>query len=208
VLATFTGHADFVKSLLYIPTSNGVGLLLSGSSDKNIIIWNPVTGTRICTLRGHTRAVGTLALDPVLSSEEEAVVFAGGSEREIRRWRIPLSNPAGAKEDEQTILEHDTSVHKIRFSGEDADCWSSSADGTARRMDVRAPVKAGMEDKEGWRTEMILKHPDFVNDVVVAGRGKWVVTACRDEEVRVWEVSVIFSHPSRAHLYSLTLTEI
>ncbi|KAF8246634.1 WD40 repeat-like protein [Wilcoxina mikolae CBS 423.85] len=186
VTATFTGHADFVKSLLYIPTPNGGGLLLSGSSDANIIIWNPNTGERLCTLRGHTRAVGTMALDPFLSDDSDAVVFAGGSERDIRRWRIPYKNPAQAVEDAESILEHDTSVHAIRFLGEDADCWSASADGTARRMDVRAPAKEG---KEGWRTDTILKHTDYVNDVVMAGNGKWVVTACRDEEVRLWDVS-------------------
>jgi len=131
--------------------------------------------------------VGTIALDPLLSDDNDAIVFAGGSERDIRRWRIPYKSPALAVEDAESILEHDTSVHAIRFLGEDADCWSASADGTARRMDVRAPAK---ERKEGWRTDTVLKHADYVNDVVMARNGKWVVTACRDEEVRLWDVSV------------------
>ncbi|KAI5852124.1 WD40-repeat-containing domain protein [Tricharina praecox] len=190
VLATFVGHADFVKSLLYLPTGEGVGgggggdagLLLSGSSDANIIIWAAGTGQRIATLKGHTRAVGAMAVDPVASSEEEVVVLAGGSERDIRRWRIPVRNPAGAKEDEDLIREFETSVHALRFLGEDADCWGASADGTARRLEVRVLKELGE------RTDTVLKHPDYVNDVVMAGNGRWVVTACRDEEVRVWDV--------------------
>jgi WD40 repeat protein len=187
VKATFTGHADFVKSLLYIPRGNKTGLLLSGSSDANIIIWDAVTGERLATLRGHTRAVGTMAVDPVLSSEGEAVVLAGGSEREIRCWKIPLDRPGVAVESGERIVEFETSVHRLRFIGEDADCWGASADGTARRLEVRADG----EKKVGERSEMVLRHGDYVNDVVLAGAGgRWVVTACRDEEVRIWDAAV------------------
>jgi WD40 repeat protein len=185
IRATFRGHADFIKSLLYIPTPGGNGLLLSGSSDANIIIWDPVTGERLCTLKGHTRAVGTMAVDPFLSTETEAVVFAGGSERDIRRWKIPYANPERAEEAGDIIREFETSVHRLRFLGEDADCWGCSADGSARRLLVRDDGT-----KPASRTDTLLKHPDYVNDVVMAGDGRWVITACRDEEVRVWDVSV------------------
>jgi len=182
VVATFTGHADFVKSVLYLPVAGG--LLLSGSSDANIIVWSATTGARLATLKGHTRAVGAMALDPVASSERELVVLAGGSERDIRRWRIPVDSPEAAGEDDVLIREFETSVHCIRFLGEDADCWAASADGSARRLDVRA------EKKDGHRTDTLLKHPDYVNDIAMAGNGRWVITACRDEEVRVWDVVV------------------
>jgi WD40 repeat protein len=32
-----------------------------------------------------------------------------------------------------------------------------------------------------------LEHPDYARDVVIDEVGGWIVTACRDEEVRVWE---------------------
>lgn len=35
----------------------------------------------------------------------------------------------------------------------------------------------------------MLPHPDFVRDIVVDVDGGWVVTACRDEEVRVWDAA-------------------
>ena len=40
--------------------------------------------------------------------------------------------------------------------------------------------------EDGWKADTTLQHPDFVRDIVVHERGGWVVTACRDEEVRVW----------------------
>jgi len=33
----------------------------------------------------------------------------------------------------------------------------------------------------------VLPHPDFVRDVVLDENDGWVITACRDEEVRIWQ---------------------
>lgn len=175
----FEGHADFVKTLLWVGLPGGGAWLLSGSADKSIVVWNAETGEKLATLKGHTRAVGTLAVDPVLSDDVNAVLFSGGSEREVRRWTVPWAGPAAAVEAADTLGIHDTSVYKIAFLGEDADFWSSSADGTARRVDVRGTGEA----------DTVLKHGDYVNDVVMAGEGRWVCTACRDEDVRVWDVA-------------------
>lgn len=187
MIRTFKGHTDFVKSLLYIPcpptSKYAPGLLLSGSSDTDILIWDPATGKKLHVLKGHARAVGTLALDPIESTADLAIVYAAGSERDIRKWSIPLDDVTKGAEADDPILEHDTSVYKVSFTGEDYDFWSASADFTARRIDVRS-----VDKKNSERTDMLLRHPDYVNDVLVAGR--WVITACRDEEVRLWDVGV------------------
>lgn len=79
---------------------------------------------------------------------------------------------------ENPILAHETSVYKLRFDA-DGDLWTASADKTARHL-VRS---------RGWEADTTLLHPDFVRDVVVSERAGLVVTACRDEEVRVWDAS-------------------
>jgi WD40 repeat protein len=192
ILLTFMGHTDFVKSLLYIPSPTSSlypgGLLLSGSSDKCIIVWDAATGKELNSLKGHTRAIGTLALDPIESTPEIFIVYAGGSEREIRKWMIPLADIRSAKEADEPILEHDTSVIKIRFQGDDWDCWTASADFTARRIDVRDTGK-----NCGQKTDTIFRHGDYVNDVVLDSRGQYAITGCRDEDVRVWDIGVTIS---------------
>jgi hypothetical protein len=40
---------------------------------------------------------------------------------------------------------------------------------------------------DGWKVESTLTHPDFVRDVVTHGKSGWIITACRDENVRVWD---------------------
>jgi hypothetical protein len=73
--------------------------------------------------------------------------------------------------------------------------WTASADKTAKCL-VRA---------DGWKANLSLDHPDFVRDILVDEAGGWVVTACRDEEVRVWNRSVsCFAPNSRIAINTLT----
>lgn len=176
-LQTFLGHSDFVKSLAYIPSSP-TGLLLSGSADTTIMIWEEVSGARFQTLQGHRRAVTDIAVDPLSDPTVAFDVYSAGSEPDIYKWSVCIGGASAYEVPGGRVVEHDTSVYKIRFTGEDLDMWTASADCTARRID-RTTKKA----------DTVLKHPDFVNDVIVDHSGKWVITACRDEEVRLWDTS-------------------
>ncbi|KAF1965876.1 WD domain-containing protein [Bimuria novae-zelandiae CBS 107.79] len=173
----FSGHADFVKAVLMV-TVQGRELLLSGSQDATIIVWDAATGEKLHTLKGHTRGVLALALDPLEydPQKEEAVVFSAGSDREIRRWRVSVAAAKEVLDEPCPILAHETSVDAIHFDS-DGDLWTASADKSAKCLS-RA---------RNWEEDTSFEHPDYARDVVVDEEGGWVVTACRDEEVRVWE---------------------
>lgn len=178
----FIGHGDFVKTVLTTALA-GKQILISGSADATIIVWDVDSGKQLHRLKGHTKSVQDLALDP-LSLDEGAreprdsfVLFSGSSDREIRRWRVSLESASELPESVETpILAHETSVYKLCFDSE-GDLWTASADKTARHL-VR---------ERGWEVDTVLQHPDFVRDVVVNEVLGLVVTACRDEEVRVWD---------------------
>lgn len=163
-------------------------MLVSGSADASIIVWDVSTGKKLHVLKGHARGILDLALDPVSvatgASVHEVVLFSADSTREIRQWHISLS--AASQVAVEPILAHETSVNRLRFEdatvtdGEvEADLWTASSDKTAMHL-VRA---------RDWKADTVLVHPDFVRDVIVDVRGGWVVTACRDEEVRVWDAA-------------------
>lgn len=142
------------------------------------MVWDAATGTKLHTLKGHTRGILALALDPVGYSpqNDEAIVFSAGSDREIRRWKVGVDVAKEVKDEPYPILVHETSVDAMHFDS-DGDLWTASADKTAKCL----------SRSRNWEEDSSFEHSDYTRDVAVDEEGGWVVTACRDEDVRVWE---------------------
>ena len=158
---------------------NETPILISGSADATIIIWDIATGKALHKLKGHTKALSDLSLDPAHSETDSLTLFSSSSSPEIRTWSISTEKAFEQSTSlEKPILAHETSVYRINFDSE-GDLWTASADKTAKHL-VRS---------RNWESDTTLRHPDFVRDVVVFEELGLVVTACRDEEVRVWEMS-------------------
>jgi WD40 repeat protein len=189
----FQGHTDFVKAVLAFKLQ-GKALLVSASADTTIIVWDIASGEKLHTLKGHTRGVLALALDATENeqSKDTVTLFSAGTDREIRQWVI---GPSTASEVQPSpIIVHETSIDAIHFDS-DGDLWTASADKTARCL---SRVREWQEDSQ-------FEHPDFVRDVAVDEEGGWVITACRDEEVRVWnKASGKLHHVFSGHFEEVT----
>ncbi|KAG4035680.1 hypothetical protein MFRU_001g04490 [Monilinia fructicola] len=184
------GHSDFVKAIVSV-NIEGTNCLISGGADAKIMVWNTTTGERLHTLRDKSEsmmAVQDLALDPEGSTNTEIVLVSSSSDPHIRRWRISLSSAsqildatedvsAHSKSIRDTILEHETSVYQVIFAGDEGetDLWTASADGTAKCLS-RA---------KNWSAEEIYRHGDYVRAVAITDT--WVITAGRDEDVKIWD---------------------
>ena len=180
---TFSGHTDFVKAILTFDV--GVtSILVSASADASIIVWDAAAGSKLHQLKGHARGVQALAIESL--TREYATIVSGDSSREIRRWYIsPESSyeiPTASASMEQTagpidpLLAHDTSIYALTFDA-DGDMWTASADKTAKCLSRNNAFKA----------DTTLQHPDFVRSIAIYESGGLVVTACRDENVRIWQ---------------------
>lgn len=172
------GHTDFIKCLLATSLA-GRPVLLSGSADATITLWDiSASPPKILhKLKGHTKALQNFAIDPLSVSTKDFVLFSASSDREIRRWHISLDSSYELPESiDHPILAHETSVYSLVFDS-DGDLWTASADKTARHL-VR---------ERDWAADTTLSHPDFVRDIVISEAAGLVATACRDEEVRVWD---------------------
>jgi len=171
----FCGHGDFVKAVATF-TLQGRQMLASASQDTTIMVWDTATGDRLHTLKGHTRGILALAIDPASydASKASVTLFSAGSDREIRTWSIGLTS--ATEHPASPLIAHETSIDSILFDT-DGDLWTASADKTAKCLSrIRA-----------WGEDLALDHPDFVRDVALDEDGGWVITACRDEHVRVWD---------------------
>lgn len=182
----YLGHADFVKALVCTEIG-GKHCLLSGGSDKKIIVWDIGSQARLHTLQDtvdNMLAVQHLALDPVRSSADECILFSASSDPHIRRWKIrhdscgqaveALPNTPGTEP--RTLLEHETTVYQLLFDqGGEADLWSASGDGTAKCLSRH----------KGFVSDGVYVHGDHVRAVALTRH--WVVTAGRDENVKFWD---------------------
>lgn len=150
--------------------------MVSASQDATIIVWDASTGEKLHTLKGHTRGILALAVDPTEydPSKNSVTVFSAGSDREIRRWTVSFASASEVQP--SPIVAHETSIDSLYFDS-DGDLWTASADKTSKCL------SRGRE----WEEDSKSEHPDFVRDVTVDEEGGWAITACRDEEIRVWD---------------------
>ncbi len=186
----YQGHTDFVKTVICLKTRSGQEILVSGGAEGDVLIWNPETCQRLGVLKGGSHAIQDLVIDPL---EEDLRLFTAFSDPVIRH--ITISNLENTRNlsFSPSISAHDTSVYKLCFDS-DGDLWTASADKTARHL-VRT---------DDWRADTTLTHPDFVRDVAVHECYGWVATACRDEEVRIWNLATGELH----HTYSGHFEEV
>jgi WD40 repeat protein len=149
-------------------------LLISASADASIIVWDAASGEKLHTLKGHTRGILALAFDRESQDSTDSItLLSAGTDREIRRWTISLSSASETQP--SPIIAHETSIDAIHFDS-DGDLWTASADKTAKCL----------SRQREWEQDSAFEHPDFVRDVAIDEEGGWALTACRDEEVRVW----------------------
>ncbi|KAI8955109.1 WD40-repeat-containing domain protein [Xylaria longipes] len=183
----YSGHTDFVKAIVCAKIGSK-DYLISGGADKKIIVWDIESGSRIHTIQDQTvsmMAIQALVIDPLESTPEAIVLVSASSDPHIRRWRITASTVEQLQETSShepnsvrpTILEHETTVYKLFFDteGEDVDLWTSSGDGTTKCL----------SRQKGFTTDDTIKHGDHVRAVAVTDQ--WIVTAGRDEDVKVWD---------------------
>ncbi|KEF54641.1 uncharacterized protein A1O9_09083 [Exophiala aquamarina CBS 119918] len=172
---SFPAHRDFVKCLIVARTPDNQEILITGGAEGEIRFWT-LDGQACGVLKPDSRGIEDLALDP-LSSPDNPLVFFSTSQREIFYFALPDSSklPTNRIQMSAPILAHETSVYKLHFD-DDGDLWTASADKTAKHL----------SRNHNWVSDTTLQHPDYVRDVVTHDQYGWVVTACRDEEIRVW----------------------
>ncbi|RDA91714.1 hypothetical protein CP533_2349 [Ophiocordyceps camponoti-saundersi (nom. inval.)] len=183
----FSGHVDFVKTIVCARLT-GHELLISGGADRQMIVWDVETGRRLYAIQDAAKtmlAVQHVAVDPALSTQDTLVLVSASSDPHIRRWELSLdgykqlSGSAHSSDgtERPTIHEHDTSVYKLFFDTnvDEVDLWTASADGKVKCL----------ARNQGFVADEVLMHGDFVRAVVVTPH--WVVSAGRDDNVKVWD---------------------
>ncbi|RKU40876.1 hypothetical protein DL546_000880 [Coniochaeta pulveracea] len=176
----YVGHSDFVKAVVCARVG-GKDILISGGADKKILVWDVATGKRLHTLTDpvvNMMAVQHLALDPT-STEDEVCFASASSDPHLRYWKVRRDDWKPEDFAGKEVEKHETSVYRLAFDAdtEANELWTASGDGTARCWSRSTGA--------GWVPGESLEHGGHVRAVALAER--WVITAGRDEDIRVWD---------------------
>jgi len=180
-------------------------LLISGGAESEILFWDIKTSTRLHVLKGHVRGILDLKFDPssIYPGTEAAILYSASSDREVRICSIPIPSdhtltPSSLKALKLSppLLVHETSVYALHFDSDGSGIWTASADKNAKhlsRKDPDAPASNSVVDELNpsliWEEDTSLPHPDFVRSVTTHPTLPVVITACRDEEIRLFNPS-------------------
>ncbi|KAJ0989940.1 hypothetical protein J5N97_008296 [Dioscorea zingiberensis] len=175
----FAGHTDTVVCLDSGISSEGSALLVTGSKDNTVRVWDAVSKNCIGIGKNNMGAVGAVAF----SRRHKNFFVSGSCDRMIRVWSLD-----GVSEDvdhESTlkvkafVAAHDKDINSLAVAPNDSLLCSGSED----------------------RTACIWKLPDLVSLHVLKGhkRGIWsvefspvdqcVMTSSGDKTIKIWAIS-------------------
>ena len=117
----FSGYTDWVRSLTF--SSDG-RLLVSGSHDKTINLWDVQTGGIIKTFHGHTDFICSVSI-----SSNCTMIASGSMDQTICLWDIQTGECCCV------IKQHDAVTH-VKFSPTDPQCLTSVSGGKVQKWDI------------------------------------------------------------------------
>ncbi|TKW06260.1 hypothetical protein SEVIR_7G231300v4 [Setaria viridis] len=173
------GHTEIIVCIDTCVSSSGKTLVVTGSKDNTVRLWDAERRRCIGTGKGHLGAVGSVAF----SKKSKNFFVSGSSDRTIKIWtwddtlddaddEVPLRAKA-------VVAAHDKDINSLSVSPNDG------------------LVCSGSED----RTACIWKLPNLVSSVVLKGhkRGIWsvefslveqcVMTSSGDRTIKIWSVA-------------------
>ncbi|KIY67692.1 WD40 repeat-like protein [Cylindrobasidium torrendii FP15055 ss-10] len=166
-VAELKGHTDGVMCVQYSDEVHpSFGVLISGSYDRTVRVWNMNTGAQLHCLTGHTRAVRALQFDDVK-------LITGGMDGTLKVWDWRRG------EFIRTLPAHPQGVVSLHFRG------NILASGG-----VEGLVKVWSTEAGGY-TFTLAGHTDWVNAVQLDGDGageetRRLFSGSDDGTIREW----------------------
>lgn len=161
---TIKAHVGIVDDLSI--TSDGA-MMVSGSSDDSVKVWDLKTGLELHTLRGHADYVTGVAVSP-----DGRLAVSSSHDLTLRVWDT---------QEGQELLRltgHQNWVSCVALTQDGQTAVSGSTDNTIRVWDTRS----------GQLLRTLTGHEDHVQKVAVMSRQRRILSASWDRTLRCWDL--------------------
>jgi len=163
---TLTGHASFVRSIVYLP--DGSQIASTSHGDKTFRLWNPISGECLHTPSGHDRRVTSIAFSPLGD-----LLASASDDCTMRMWDLETGKCR------HTSIGHTKGVLVVVYSPQGSQVASGSEDRSVIIWDART----------GECLHTLTGHTGGVDIVVYSSSGDQIVSGDNDATARLWDVT-------------------
>jgi len=157
-------HEKRINSISFSPNGK---IIVSGSLDNTIKVWDVENGKLLATFRGHTDSVSSVVISP-----DGETIVSGSFDKTIKIWDIKSGRVL------VTFRGHTDSVTSVTISPDGRTVVSGSKDATLKLWDI-----------EKYNEISTLKgHKVQVNSVKFSLDGKTVVSGSSDGKLMLWDI--------------------
>lgn len=162
--SSLTGSKDSIYSLAMNPSGN---VIVSGSTENILRVWDPRTCNRITKLKGHSENIKALVVSP-----DGQQILSGSSDGTIKLWNLSMQRCV------QTISIHTEGVWCLLVNENFTHCISGSRDKKIFLTEIRNPYNSVLICEESAPVLSMCYNIDQT--------GIWTTTW--DSDIRLWKI--------------------